>query len=222
MDMNAIPYEDREEGWDDYGDDELDDDIPGRPRRNLFNRWSALLFALILGGIGFYVGIRVEKNQLASSSSTGAAGAFSRFAALRGSSSGATSGARASLFGSGSGRSGGFAGAGGGGLAAAFGGGDATIGTVSSVNGSTLYVTSTSGNTVKVVLSGSTKITKSETVGQSQVYPGDSLVIEGVKGSNGTVTATSVTDSGARAGSTGTGSGSTSGSSAVSSLFGGG
>jgi hypothetical protein len=221
MDMNAIPYEDREEGWDDYGDDELDDDIPGRPRRNLFNRWSALLFALILGGIGFYVGIRVEKNQLASSSSTGAAGAFSRFAALRGSSSGATSGARASLFGSGSGRSGGFAGAGGGGLAAAFGGGDATIGTVSSVNGNTIYITETSsGNTVKVKLTPSTKITKTETVGKGKVYPGDSTVIEGVKGAGGTITATSLSDSGVRAGASST-TGS-SGSSAISSLFGGG
>jgi hypothetical protein len=90
------------------------------------------------------------------------------------------------------------------------------------VNGKTIYVTETSGDTVKVKLSGQTTITKSESVSSSKVFPGDEVVIAGTKGSGGTVTAATLTDSGARA-TGGTSSGSTTGgssSSVVSSLFG--
>jgi len=215
--MNAIPFEGREEDWDRYGDDETEGELPGRPRRQFFNRWSALLFAVILGAVGFYVGVRVEKGQLASTSTASPfaalAGAAGRTGAA-GTSTTGTSGASsfASRFG---GDAGGFAG---------FGGASgATIGTISSVNGNTLYITETSGNTVKVTLSSATKITKSEGVSKSKLYPGDSVVIAGVKGSGGTVSATTVTDSGTRAStSSSTTSSSTSGSSAVSSLFGSG
>ena len=62
-------------------------------------------------------------------------------------------------------------------------------------------MTETSGNTVKVKLSGATTITKSETV-KHKLFPGDEVVIAGAKGSKGTVAATSVTDSGARSTST--------------------
>jgi hypothetical protein len=220
--MNAIPYEGRgEEDLDGYTDDqEFEEELSRRPRRNYFNRWSALLLAVILAGIGFYAGIRVEKNQLASSSTTGAASALSRFAGL-GSSSTSGSSAR-SLFGGSGG--GGFASRFGAGGLAGLAGGNDTIGTVSSVNGNTIYVTDTSGNTVKVKLSGSTKITKTESVSKGKVYPGDSVVIGGVKGSNGTVTATTLSDSGSRAATSGTSgaSSSSSGASAVSSLFGSG
>lgn len=83
------------------------------------------------------------------------------------------------------------------------GGGNASIGTVSSVNGNTIYLSDTSGNTVKVTLSSATKVTKSQSVSKSSVRPGDTVVIQGAKNSNGTITATSVNDSGASAGRTG-------------------
>jgi hypothetical protein len=215
--MNAIPSEGRQESWESYGDG-FTDELPQRPRRRFLTPWSALLFAIVVGAVGFYVGIRVEKGQLASSSGTsGLASALaSRFGVAAGASSTVA-------------RTGGAAGvsglAGRGGLAgfAGFGGaGGSTIGTVSSVNGSTLYVTETSGDTVKVRLSSATKITKDESVSRSKVYPGDSVVIGGVAASKGTISATTLTDSGVRfTGSTASGSSSSSGNSAVSSLFGG-
>jgi hypothetical protein len=76
-------------------------------------------------------------------------------------------------------------------------GASASIGTVSSIDGNVIYLTDTSGNTVKVKLSSATKVTKSESVSKTAVRPGDTVAVQGVKGSNGTVTATSVSDSGA-------------------------
>ena len=91
---------------------------------------------------------------------------------------------------------------------------------------------------VKVDLSSATKITKSVGVSKSAVRPGDTLVIQGLKESNGSISATSVTDTGAGAarsagggaggagGAAGAGgaggTGSSSAGSAVNSLFGGG
>ncbi|MFZ0379745.1 MAG: hypothetical protein WAL38_18095, partial [Solirubrobacteraceae bacterium] len=67
--MNAIPYDGPEEEWDSY-EDEQEVALPGRPRHKVLTWWSAGLFAVLLGLVGFYVGVRVEKHQLASSSST--------------------------------------------------------------------------------------------------------------------------------------------------------
>jgi hypothetical protein len=195
-----------------YDDDGFGETLPVRPKRPFLNRWSAALMALVLGAVGFFVGVRVEKGKIPSTSGASAfAGTLS--AAGRGATSSRT------------GAAGGFAGrfAGGAGGAGGFGGAasNATIGSVASVNGKTLYVTETSGDTVKVKLSGQTTITKSESVSSSKVFPGDEVVIAGTKGSGGTITATTLTDSGARASSSTT-SGSTSGgsSSVVNSLFG--
>ena len=70
--MNAIPYDRPEEEWDSYqeGTGSRTFALPGRPRRQWFNRKSAALFAVVLGAVGFYAGVRVEKNQLSNSSST--------------------------------------------------------------------------------------------------------------------------------------------------------
>lgn len=220
--MTAIPYDSPEEGWDGYQDEDTQT-LPGRPRRQFWTRGSAALIAVIVGVIGFYVGVRVEKGQLSNSSSTGASG-LAALAAARGGASGAAGGAR-----SGAGTSGAGSFAGRGGFAAAFGGGGSSFGTVSSVHGNTLYVTQpTTGNVVKVNLSSATKVTKSVGVDKSAVRPGDTVVVQGVKGSNGTISATSVSDSGASAagsgsgGSTASSSSSPSAGSAVNSLFGGG
>ncbi len=83
------------------------------------------------------------------------------------------------------------------------GGGSASFGTVSSISGKTLYVTDTSGNTIKVTLSPATKVTKSVGVSAKSVHPGDTVVVSGIKGSGGTVQAATVSDSGARASSSG-------------------
>ena len=221
--MGAIPYEpDRDERW----DEEQDDDafaLPTRQRRQFLNRRSAALLALITCAAGFYVGIRVEKGQLSSSSST--TGGFTP-PALGGSSTrspSSTSGSRSSTPSGFPGGAGGFPGA--------LGGGNASIGTISSVDRNTIYITDTSGNTVKVTLSSATKITKSVGVSKRSLHPGDSVVISGLKNKSGVVAAASISDSGASgsggasssggAGSSRTSSGAAGGgNSAVNSLFG--
>ena len=60
-----------------------------------------------------------------------------------------------------------------------------------------LYITETSGNTVKVTLSSATKVTKNVGVGKNAVRPGDLVTVAGAKGSNGTISATTVNDTGA-------------------------
>ena len=222
--MNAIPYHGPEEEWDSY-EDEPEAALPGRPRRSLLSWWSAGLFALILCAAGFYAGVRIEKNQLASSSSSGALSALTGGATGTGAAARAGATGRAGAAGTGAARPGG---AGGGGFRALFGGGaGATLGTVSSISGNSLYVTETSGNTVQVTLSSATKLTKSIAVGKKAVRPGDLVTVSGVKGSGGTVSATTVNDTGASpfaaaSGSSGGSGSGASGSSAVNSLFGGG
>ena len=230
--MNAIPYDGPEEQWDSY-EDEQDLELPGRPRRKVLSWWSAGLFALILCAAGFYGGVRVEKNQLASSSTTSpfAAAAAATGTGATGTGTGATGTRGAARTGATGASSTGARGAGAGTFRGLFGGGGAaggaTLGTVSSISGNSLYITETSGNTVKVTLSSATKVTKSVTVGKNAVRPGDLVTVAGAKGTNGTVSATTVNDTGSSpfgGASSGTGSSSSgsSGSSAVNSLFGGG
>jgi Domain of unknown function (DUF5666) len=188
--MSAVPYDSHEQDWD--RTEQQPSMSPGRPRRRFFNRRSAALAAVITCAAGFYAGIQVEKGQLSSTASAATTGAGT---------TGATAG--------GAGAAGGFAARFGGGGPGG-GGGNASLGTISSVNGNTIYLTDTTGNTVKVTLSSSTKLTKSLGVKKSALHPGDSVVIQGVKNSGGTLVATSVSDSGTRT----TGGGSSSSSTA--------
>jgi hypothetical protein len=235
--MNAIPYDRPEEEWDSY-EDEQDVALPGRPRRKLLTWWTAGLFALILCAVGFYAGVRIEKNQLANSSSTSGLSAFTgggagSGAAGRTGAAGAGAAGRTGASGIGvAGRAGASGAGAGGGFRALLGGagaagGNATLGTVSNIDGNSMYITETSGNTVKVTLSSATKVTKNVTVGKDAVRPGDLVVVAGAKASDGTVSATTLNDTGASpaaagSGASGSSSSGTSGSSAVNSLFGGG
>jgi hypothetical protein len=247
--MDTIAYDRRDPELDQDGSEFQDQPLPRRPRRNFFNRRSAALVALLTCAAGFYAGVRVEKGQIASTPVTlGASGSAATGSGARAGATGAAGGSRASGASGASGTSGAAsrtASAGGasgaGGFAARFGaaggaaGANTSLGTVSTVNGKTLVVTEASGNTVKVNLS-SAKITKSQSVGRSAIHPGDTVVIEGVPSSSGTVVAATVSDSGAGraaagfggaasgsgasgAGASSSGSGS---SSAVGSLFSGG
>jgi hypothetical protein len=164
---------------------------PGDRRRRFFNRQTAALGAMVACAAGFLAGIEIEKSQLSSTTSAAIAPAGTPGSAATG------AGARTG-FGFGGGAAGAGAGA----------GGAASFGTISSVNGNTIYVTDASGNTVKVKLSSATKITKSQSTSKSSLHPGDALVIQGAAGKNGTLAATSVSDSGARAARPGGGAGS--------------
>ena len=184
--MSAIPYDNSPgENWKPEPEsDELA--TPGRPRRRLLGRKRAALAARRPVRGGFYAGVRVEKSQLQHGEHDRDRRVDARRPEPR------------------SGFAGGFAGG------ARGAGTNASIGTVSSVDGNTIYLTDTSGNTVKVNLSSATTVTKSEAVSKTSVRPGDTVVIQGAKASNGTITATSVSDSGAsatRGGASATGTG---------------
>jgi len=189
--MSAIPHDNPDQALDSPGQrpqttgpDALVS--PGRGRRRFFNRKTAALGVVVACAAGFLAGIEIEKSQL-----TGTATAATASAGIAGSAATGT-GARA-----------GFGLGGGGG-----GAGGASFGTVASVNGNTIYLTEASGNTVKVTLSSATKVTKSQTASRSSLHPGDAIVVQGATGKNGTLAATSVSDSGARPGRAGAAAGS--------------
>jgi hypothetical protein len=212
--MSTVSYDAAERDWD---PEEPAQPLPRRPRRQFFNRKSAALVSLVTCAAGFYAGVRVEKGQVSGSSTAlrvptataAAAGAgAARTGASRTGAPGAAGTARSGAAGaSRTGGAPGFAGGAGGGFA----GGNASVGTVASVNGKTIVLTETSGNTVKVRLSSATKITKNQPVSRHAVRPGDTIIVQGAPNSKGTTVAASVTDSGA--GSTGSGSPSSGGSS---------
>ena len=56
-----------------------------------------------------------------------------------------------------------------------------------------LYVEDNSGSTVKVKLTSNSKVTRTASSHASSIHPGDTVIVQGTKGSTGAVTATSVT-----------------------------
>jgi hypothetical protein len=133
---------------------------------------AAALLALVLLAGGFWGGAALQKNQ--AGSSTGAlASVAARFRSAAGAGATGAAGSR-------------FAGLFGGSTAA-------TAGTISVVNGDTLYVDDTStGSIVKVTLTKSTTITRNADAAAIDLRPGDTVTIQGATGSSGAVTATSV------------------------------
>ena len=203
------------------------EELPRRPRGRLLAPLPIALLCVLLTACGFIGGVLVEKGQ-AGSGAAGGSGLAGRFAALRSAAgtpaagAGATGAAARSALGTGAGG----------------GGGGATIGQVAFVQGSTLYVTDSSGNTVKVKTSAASTVTKTVSGSVHAIRPGEQVVVSGTTASNGTVTAESIRVGGSAAGGlaglfggggaspgsgTGTGSSTTNGSSSGGpALFGGG
>ena len=75
--------------------------------------------------------------------------------------------------------------------------GGAATGTVTEVSGSTLYVTNSSGDLVKVTVGPSATVTRNAKSSLGSLEVGDTVVVQGTKASNGSVTATSVSATGA-------------------------
>jgi hypothetical protein len=74
--------------------------------------------------------------------------------------------------------------------------GGVTVGTVTRVDGDTIYVKEGSGAAVAVKLVSGTTISKAQSVSPRSIRPGDSVTIQGGAGSGGVVKSTSVSDSG--------------------------
>jgi hypothetical protein len=211
-------YEPIEEA-DEWSQEPESPELPRRPRRRLLGVGAspiplALIGVLLIAG-GFIAGVQVQKGQTSSGSAGSApASLASRFAALGG---GTPSIGKTSSIG---GASGGFPGA-------RAGGGRPTTGTVAYLAGNTLYVTNSEGNTVKVKTSAGTSVTKTIKTKVKGIYPGETVTITGATGSNGEVSAESISvgssSSGLAAllGGPNTSSGSSSSSSAAT-LFGSG
>ncbi|HEX4776912.1 MAG TPA: hypothetical protein VFW74_09080 [Acidimicrobiia bacterium] len=156
-----------------------DDDTPiaiAPRRRRVGVLTTALAFALV-AGVAFYAGVLVQKHQKSSSSTSSAATAL---AALR-------NGARG----------GGAAGTSGAGGAGAGGGRGAVVGQVKLIDGSNIYVTDAQGNTVKVATNAGSQFSKSDTGSLADVKIGDTVVVQGPQGADGTYQAQRVSVGGA-------------------------
>jgi hypothetical protein len=160
--------------WEEPDDDDLEDQPPGRRLSWL----TGLLAVLVVGGGAFLAGVQVQKHhdKGLTTVSTAATGTAAR------TSTGGTSGSGTAGSSTGTGRG--------------FGAG-ATIGQVKLIDGSTIYVTDTSGNTVTVSTTGASTFTKSESVSLKDIQPGDTIIVRGAAQPDGTITAAAVTDSGA-------------------------
>ncbi|GAC1476921.1 MAG: hypothetical protein NVS1B12_11280 [Acidimicrobiales bacterium] len=148
-----------------------DDELPTRPVRQKVGRLTLGLLVIAFAAGAFYAGVVTEKHSLGST----ATAARTR-AATRGASAtpAATPG-----------------GAGGGGA------GGATVGQVKLIDGSNIYVTDSTGNVVKVATTSASQITVTSSGTVKDVKPGDTVIVTGPTGSDGTVSATAVRDSGA-------------------------
>ncbi len=175
----ASPPDERVEEEDEWIEEPLE--LPRRPRRRLLSPIPLALFGVLITACGFIGGVLVEKGQASSSTSSGAAsGLASRFAALRGgAASTGASGASAALSGAFAGRTGGAA-------------GGATAGQVAYLAGSTLYVTTAEGNTVKVTTSPATSVSKTVKASVPGIHPGETVTVTGATGSDGAISAESI------------------------------
>jgi hypothetical protein len=142
----------------------------------------AVLATVLLVAGGFWAGAAVQKSH-GGSSAAAAGGALA--ARLRAAAGGTST--------SGTSTTGGAAGARGG---LGFGGGfSGTVGTISVVDGQTLYVETADGSLVKVTLEPSTTISRNASSKANGLRPGDTVLVQGATAKNGDVTATSVSAS---------------------------
>ena len=178
-------------GGADQGSDELNalfegepDEWPTQgPAKGLRLPWPvAGLLVLLLAFGGIWAGAYMQRSSSSSSSSSSPfGGSFS----LPG---GAASGR-------GTGGAGGFPGA----------SSSGTAGTVTDIIGSTLYVTTASGNLVAVTVGTNTTVNRNAKSSLAALQPGDTVTVQGTKAKDGTVTASSVsaTQAGVSAGAAG-------------------
>jgi hypothetical protein len=155
-------------------DDELTAVLTRRPRAKLPSV-TLILAAIVVASAGFLGGALVGKHY-------GSSGSGNLAAAFRGLAARATSSASPGASG---GTGGGFAGGG-------FAGGNATIGTIKLIDGSIVYVETSSGDVVQVATSSGTKVTASETIPVKSLTPGETVIVEGSKNSSGAIAATSI------------------------------
>jgi len=156
--------------------EELDEgELPARPRNRLLAPLPLVLIAVLIAATGFLGGVLVQKGSEGSGSAAGLPSGLPSFLSKEG---GGGSGSEGS-----------------GGLPAGFPGSDsgaAVSGTVSSIDGSTIYVKDSEGSTVAVRVEDGSKVSRDSNVGVKKIHPGDSVVVQGAKHGS-TVKASSIT-----------------------------
>lgn len=158
---------------------DLEDWPVGGPAKGMRLRLpTAVLAAGVVAALGFWAGAVVQKHRAGQTTVTGAAAAAGATNATR------TTGAA------------GAAGAGAAGPGATGAGrGNATIGTIKNIDGSTLYITDSTGDTIAVTVSPSATVTRNATSSVTGLHPGDTVIVQGTKNADGTTTALSVSAS---------------------------
>jgi hypothetical protein len=151
-----------------------DDEWPDRgPRKGIrLSVPSVALLGLLIAAGGIWGGAALQRSH---GTTTGSSSASSLASLFR------SRGGAASLFGGGTGTT----------------AGGATTGTVTEVSGSTLYVTNSSGDLVKVTVGPTATVDRNAASSLASLQVGDTVVVEGTKASNGSVSATSVSASAA-------------------------
>jgi hypothetical protein len=143
-----------------------------RPVRRRLGPVTLLLAGFLVAGAAFTGGVIVEK------SSVGTAGASTT---SRPAPAAAATAGRAAI-----GAAAGTVGAGGG----------ATSGTVKLIDGTNIYITDSTGTTVKIATAPQSQISITAPGAVTAIKPGDTVTVSGSTGSDGTITATSVRDAG--------------------------
>jgi hypothetical protein len=183
--MTDLTYTGYPETVDDYAAEDVLP--PPTPRRKL-PVLTAILVLAVVATAGFYAGVRVQKSH----NTTVAAGPT---AARTGAA--ATGTATTARTGTGAAASGGAAGGAAGGGAAGRG---RTVGLVTAVEGTSLLITDSTGNTVKVSTTPASQISKTSAGTLADIHPGDVVVIAGTKAADGSTAATSISLGGATGG----------------------
>ena len=155
---------------------DLEEELPRRARRRLVTPVGIVAGAVAIAALGFFGGVRAQQSRGSSAPAAGrVAGGFPGAAGGRpGAGGGAGAGAPGGAAGAGQQQAG------------------ATVGQVSSLDGTTIYVDDSSGNTVKIRLGKGGKVTRTAVSGVRAIHPGDSVVVQGEAASSGTVVASSI------------------------------
>jgi len=146
-------------------------------RRRAITPVTRALLVIVLAAGAFLGGVLVQKSQTKSTSTSAPpAGVPANIAALFGGATTTT-----------------VAGSGGSATATA----TQTFGTIKLVDGKNVYVSDAQGNVTKVATNGSTKITVNQNAAVNKLKPSTSVIVQGTRGSDGTITATSVSETAA-------------------------
>jgi hypothetical protein len=161
----------------------VEDIVPDRTlvtelrRKRAITPITRALLAVIIAGGAFLGGVLVEKSQAKSTSASALpSGVPANIAALFG---GRTS---TTVAGSGSGTT---------------TGPTQTFGMIKLVDGKNVYVSDAQGNVVRITTNAATKITVSQPADVSKLKPSTSVIVAGTTGTDGTITATSISQTAA-------------------------